>query len=253
MLRKRIFITASAGTRIPLEVKATKTGNTAYISIIGSIYSFASASSFNVAKTIKDFVKDGAINAEIYVKSGGGDCFEANEMLNLIADNFKPENVKVRIGAVAASAGTIFPATYYTTAKKNSKIMIHKPMGNPSGNEDEIESGLKLIKDITLEYKKMYAKKMNKSEADIEAMWAKGDYWMNAKEAKDLGLIDEIEDEEETIDATARLQLVACGAPNIPKVENTKTKIERMELSVLAVRLGLPADATQAQVDAKLE
>ena len=131
--------------------------------------------------------------------------------------------------------------------------MIHKPMGNPSGNEDQIESGLKLIKDMTLEYKKAYAKKMNKTEDEIEIMWAKGDYWMTATEAKADGLIDEIEDEEEQIDATARLQLVACGAPNIPKIKNTKTEIKRMELSVLAVQIGLPSTATQAEVDARLK
>lgn len=254
MVKNRLAITASKGSRIPLEITAVKKGNTAFIVIKGSIYSWSTASSYDVNRVVKDFVKDGATNADVYVSSGGGDCFEAQEILNIIADHFKPKNVKVRVGAVAASAATRFLTTYYSTAKKNSKFMIHKPMGNPSGNEDQIESGLKLIKDITLEYKKAYAAKMNKTEEEIEQLWAKGDYWMTAQEALADGLIDEIEDEDEQIDATARLQLVACGAPNIPKIENKqKIEIKRMELSELAVELGLPASATRAQVDAKLK
>jgi ATP-dependent Clp protease protease subunit len=252
MYPNRFLITASNGSKVPLEITAVKKGTTAFIVIKGSIYSWGSASSYDVGKVIKDFKKDGAIDADVYVSSGGGDCFEAQEILNLIADNFEAKNVKVRVGAVAASAATRFLTTYYSVAKKNSKFMIHKPMGNPSGNEDQIESGLKLIKDMTLEYKKAYAAKMNKTEDEVEQLWAKGDYWMTAKEAKDFGLIDEIEDEDEKIDATAHFQLVACGAPNIPKLENTKTNIKRMELSVLAVQLGLPSTATQSEVDAKI-
>jgi ATP-dependent protease ClpP protease subunit len=246
-------ITASNGNRIPLEITAVKKGSTAYIVIKGSIYSWSNASSYDVGKVIKDFKKEGATNADVYVSSGGGDCFEAQEILNIIEDNFTSKNVKIRVGAVAASAATRFLTSYYSVAKKNSKFMIHKPMGNPSGNEDQIESGLKLIKDMTLEYKKAYAAKMNKTEDEIEQLWAKGDYWMTAQEAKDFGLIDEIEDEDEQIDATAILQLVSCGAPNVPKIENTKTEIERMELSVLAVQIGLPSTATQAEVDARLK
>ncbi len=246
-------IRASNGNRIPLEITAVKKGTTAFIVIKGSIYSWSTASSYDVSKKIKDFKKEGATNASLYVSTGGGDCFETQEILNIVKDEFGAENVKVRIGAVCASAGTRFCTEFYTSAKKNSKFMIHKPIGNLSGNEDQIESGLKLIKDMTLEYKKAYAKKMNKTEDEIEKLWAKGDYWMTATEAKNFGLIDEIEDEDEQIDATAHLQLVACGAPNIPKAKNTKTEIKRMELSVLAVKLGLPANATKAQVDAKLD
>jgi len=125
-------------------------------------------------------------------------------------------------------------------------------MGSPSGNEDEIEAGLKLIKNITADYKAAYAVKMGITEEDVEAMWAKGDYWMTAKEALKLKLINAIEDEDEKIDAASRMLLVACGAPVIPKIENNQNQNKNMELSVLAVSIGLPATATEAQVSAKL-
>lgn len=250
-MKKATHIFASSGKSIPLEVSAVKKGNAVLISIKGHIHEWGKASSMEVEKTIKEFAKDGVTDAELYINSGGGSCFEANEILNLVKDNFK--NVTIKIGALAASAATYFLTQFHATAKKNSQFMIHKPMMYLGGNEDEVESNLKLLKSLTADYKAAYSKKMGIKEDEVEKLWAKGDYWMTAKEAKKAGLIDEIEDEEEQIDATARLQLVACGAPNIPKIENTKTEIKRMELSVLAVQIGLPSTATQAEVDAKLK
>ncbi len=253
MVKNTLQITANSGDRTPLEITAVKKGKTAYIGIKGYIFKWNQASSMDIEKVVKDFVKDGATKAEIYINSGGGDCFEANEIENIIAENFKSENIKVRIGAVAASAATIFIAKYHTTAKKNSQIMIHKPMGNPSGNEDDIEASLQLIKNLTNQYRSDYATKMGISEDDVEKKWKK-DYWMTASKAKDEKLIDAIENEAVKIDASARMQLVACGAPNIPTAKkNNQNQNKHMELSVLAVQLGLPSTATQAEVDAKLK
>lgn len=247
-----MLITGSGGTgTVPLEITAAVKNKTAYIGIKGSIYKWGSASSFDVEAVIRGYKKDGITKAELYINTNGGDCFEANEIVNLVSDNFT--DVTVRVGAVAASAGTYFLTQYYSTAKRNSQFMIHKPMGNPSGNEDEIEAGLKLIKNITQDYKAAYAKKMGITETEVEKLWEKGDYWMTAKEAKAKGLIDAIEDEDEAIDASSRMLLVACGAPNVPTIENNQNQIINMELSVLAVKLGLPSTATQAEVDAKLE
>lgn len=250
-MKKHAFIISASKGNVPLEITALKKGDIAFISIQGHIHEWGRASSLELEKTIKEIKKDGVVDAELYINSGGGSCFEANEILNIIKDNFT--NVKIRVGALAASAATYFLTQFPASAKKNSQFMIHKPMMGTHGNEDEIESNLKLLKNLTADYKKAYSKKMGITEDEVEELWAKGDFWMTAQEAKKKGLIEEIEDEEEQIDATALLQLVACGAPIIPKSENTKTKIDRMELSVLAVQLGLPSTATQAEVDAKLK
>jgi len=243
----------SLGSRFPLEVTAVKKNKVAHIAIKGSIYEWSTASSRIIEPIIAQFKEDGITEAVVYIKTPGGDVFEANEMLNLISDSFT--KVTVKAGALVASAGTRFCAEFHTTAKSNSKFMIHKPMGNPSGNEDQIESKLKLIKDMTEEYREVYAKKMGITKAAVEKLWAKGDCWMTAKEALKKGLIDAIEDEDENIDANTHMQLVACGAPNIPEIKNETNQKQKinMELSVLAVSIGLPSTATQPEVDAKLE
>lgn len=246
-------ITATIEGGVPLEITAKAKNNTAYFTIKGSIYEWTAASTTNLSGIISAFKNDGIKDAEVYLSSGGGDVFEADDLINIIDESF--DTVKIKGGAVIASAATRFCTKWYTVAKVNTQLMIHKPMGNPRGNEDQIEAGLKLIKDKTKEYKAAYASKMKTAEAEIEKLWGKGDYWMTAKEALELGLVDEIEDEEDTIDATTHLQLVACGAPIIPKVENTnnQNKNNHMELSVLAVSIGLPATATQEQVNERLE
>ena len=244
-------IMAFKGNIIPLEITAVKKNAIAYITVKGHIYEWGKASSLEVEKTIKEFKKDGITEAELYINSPGGSCFEANEILNLVKDNFS--DVTIKVGALAGSAASYFLTQFHATAKKNSQFMIHKPMMFVSGNEDEIQANLKLLKNLTDDYKAAYAKKMGITTKEVEDLWGKGDFWMTAKEAKNKGLIDAIEDEDEIIDASTRMQLVACGAPNVPKIENTKTEIKRMELSVLAVQVGLPSTATQAEVDAKIK
>jgi len=241
-------------TNVPLSVTVEAKGKVCYIAITGHISEWSPANAGLVLKEIKAAKDDGAKECEIYVNSRGGNVFEANEILNLIEDNFEADNIKVRVGALCASAGTIFPAKYHATGKSNTQCMIHKPSMYLGGNEDEIEANLKLLKDLTKQYKAMYAKKFGIKEKEVEALWAKGDYWMNSQAAKKMGLLDVVESDAEKIDANTRLQLVACGAPTVPEIKK-ETKIKnviRMELSVLAVQLGLPSTATQTEVDAKL-
>lgn len=242
-----------------LVITATVKGKTAYLSIDGHIHEWADASARTFKRSIKELKKDGAMNAEIYINSRGGSCFEANEMTNIIKKTFGADNVNIEVGALAASAATYFLAVFNKgkrTAKKNSQFMIHKPMAGMQGNSDEIRAQLRLLDNLEDDYRKTYAAAFSKTEDEITDLW-KQDYWMNASQALKLGLISEIEDAEEDIDASTRLQLVACGAPTIPQVSaqqpNELNKDTHMNKEVLAAKLGLPTDATDAQITAALD
>ena len=242
----------------PLQMIVRAEGEVCHLSIIGHIHEWAETNSQKISKAIKDAKDAGATKCNIYINSGGGSVFDANEILNLIEENFQDTEVTVQVGALCASAATIFPAKYDAAGKQNSQFMIHKPMMGTHGNEDKIEANLKLLKDLTKQYRAMYSAKFGITEDEVEALW-KNDFWMNAKEAKNKGLITTIQGEKEKIDASTHLQLVACGAPetyapesNIEKDEKQHKNPIKMELSVLAVQLGLPATATQEEVNAKL-
>ena len=233
-----------------LELTAEARGGVAYISISGDIYSWGEASSGELEKKIKEFTTKGISKAIVRIHTKGGDVFEATEIHNLLEDAF--DTIEVNAGALVASAGTYFLTKYKSTAKPNSMFMIHKPSGGVHGNEDDVESRLKLLKQITNDYRTSYANKMSITEEAVNALWNKGDHWMTAQEALKAGLIDAIEGKKVTISPEAYLDLVACGAPNAEHYKPKPNKRD-MNIELLAAQLGLPATATEAEVTAKIE
>ena len=246
-----VFIVASTIVKAPFKITAEEKGGIAIIKLTGTIYEWGKASGSSIDEIIEGFVDKGITEAKVYINCPGGSVFEADEIKNLLDDNF--ETITVQVGALAASAATIFVASYPTTAKANSMFMIHKPMLYAGGNVDEIESSLKMLRDKTNEYRKMYATKMGITEDAVDELWDKGDFWMTAKEAKKKGLIDAIAKDKASITKETQSLMVACGSPVTPEITKQKPKNEnRMELSVLAVSLGLSATATEAEVNAKI-
>ncbi|MCI2229577.1 ATP-dependent Clp protease proteolytic subunit [Polaribacter sp. MSW13] len=234
----------------PLKLSIEAKGDTANISIVGAIYNFHNNSQW-FRSEVEKVKKDGARNVHLYLNTPGGDVFEANEIGNII-ESFDGE-VTGEGGALVASAGTYIASKCKTfEMPSNGKYMYHKPFGRIEGNEDEVASKLELLKSLTSDYRKNYADKTIHSETQIEKNWVKGDVWLSAEQAKKEGFITSVK-KKVTLSAEDATLIAACGAPNIPKIKNTKTEIKRMELSVLAVELGLPATATEAQVTAKLK
>lgn len=233
----------------PLKLSVEAKGDTVRISIIGAIYNFHNNSQWFRSECEKA-KKEGAKNVKLYLNTPGGDVFEANEIGNII-ESFEGE-VTGEGGALVASAGTYIASKCKSfEMPENGKYMYHKPFGRIEGNEDEVASKLELLKSLTSDYRKTYAEQTIHSEEQIEKNWVKGDVWLSAAQAEKQGFITSVKKKVKITAADASL-IAACGAPNPPKVEN-KTENKNMELSVLAVRLGLPSTASQAEVDAKLD
>lgn len=233
----------------PLKLTVEAKGDTANISIVGAIYNFHNNSQW-FRSEVEKVQKQGSKNVHLYLNTPGGDVFEANEIGNII-DSFEGE-VTGEGGALVASAGTYIASKCKTfEMPANGKYMYHKPFGRIEGNEDEVASKLELLKSLTSDYRKTYAEQTIHSEDQIEENWVKGDVWLSAEQAQKQGFITSVKKKVKLSAADASL-IAACGAPNPPQITN-KTEIKNMELSVLAVKLGLPSTATQAEVDAKLD
>jgi len=205
---------------------------------------------------VDGFVKEGITDLDIYINSPGGDAIEANEIANIIK-RFKG-TVRGFGGALVASAVT-YIACHCDTFEmaENGQYMYHKPYTSLEGNVDEIKARLKILENITANYVKTYARKTGKSEAEIlEAM--KQDVWLSASEAKEQGFIDGITDATE-IDAKTQAEILACGCPTLPNItakKKSKTKIlspKVKEMSFDKSLLGLKADATTEEVEAKIK
>ncbi len=231
------------------KVEASVTNDILTLNITGRIWHGELADVIRM--NVDNAISNGAKSLQVFLSCEGGSTFEAEDV-KLEVKKFASR--RIRVGALAASAATnILTAFDEVEAFASSQFMIHKPHSWFSGNEDEVSADLKLLKNITDSYRSVYAQKFNKTEAEIEELW-KNDYWMTATEAKELGLISSIIDEDieytpETISA-----MVACGCPTIPaatpeKKNSTKNK---MDINQLKAALGMPADATEEQVLAKV-
>src|SRR6185312_4225742 len=187
---------------------------------IGDMCEDYANTSANFKAQVNNLISSGIKNAKLYVNSGGGDCFEAAEISNVIL-NFEG-TIDAELGALCASAATyIVSKCNSVIAAANTNYMIHKPMGVFMGNTDEIKADLKALENLQAEYLDAYVKKTGLAADKIEAMWAQ-DYWMNAKEAKELGFINDYDTEEAEVKDDDVDALTAYK--NAPKITATVNK-----------------------------
>lgn len=235
------------------QISCEAKNNIAVIRIDGRIASWKDSAT-NFRTQVDALVTSGIVDATIYINTEGGDCFEANEIVNEIIKF--TGTLKAELGALCASAGTyIASKCSYVAAARNVSYMFHKPMMGASGNAAEIEAQLKGLKNLEIEYAQTYAEKTGLPVAKIEIMWIE-DYWMNAQEAKKLGFIDEIIGEAPITNEIIE-NFKACGYKNMPAMIATigiKTKNENMKEILIQASMGaLLAGATDAQVLAYFE
>lgn len=239
-------------------------GNVAQIRIVGSISQFWNSSE-EIQSRVDELKSQGITHAKVYIKTYGGDVMEANEMANILIEAF--ETGSVELGAYCASAGTRIAVDLLLkwgacSAPKNLQYMIHRPTSRLSGNWNEIENEVKVLKSIENDYAKAYAEVSTLTEDEIRELWANGDYWMDANEAKAKGFITEIKNQEDKVDAKehkalkeAGFKIAAFGTPGTPPKQNSNSnsnsKID-MELKAMAMACGLEASANESEVMAKI-
>jgi ATP-dependent protease ClpP protease subunit len=233
----------------PFSISAEKRGKRAEIRIIGVIGWETNSEVFR--QQVDLIAAEGITDAHIYINSPGGSCFDANEIVNIIS-KFKGA-VTGEGGALVASA-----ATYIALHCKefsmpaNGQFMVHKPTGCTCGNVSDIENYVKGLRNIEDLYYNAY-KAVVSGIAELDKHWNAGDWWMTAAEAKDMGFITTVKPRIKIDKETADLA-TACGCP-VAFAYEEKEKFKnntKMEQTVLALALGLKADATEAEITAKL-
>ena len=238
--------------KYPLNITAESKEDHAEIRISGALYEWNNSTEMLTAK-IDKFLADGLKNVKVYINSPGGDVFVGAEIINQLK-RF-PGKKQGYGGALVASAATAIAIEMDTfEMAENGQFMYHKPSGWISGNEDNIESQLTLLKNLTSYYKKKYSEKTGISEETIEANWAKGDVWLTAKQALDQKFITSVTQQEKVTKQTAEM-ISACGGtpPKItaetpPKIKNEEYKMKNRNAIIAALKL--PADATDEQIEA---
>ena len=128
----------------------------------------------------------------IYINSPGGSItsgFAIYDTMNYV----KSDIVTIGIGMCASMAAFLLSSgtKKKRSALKNTEIMIHQPIGGINGQATEIQIAaeriLKLKDKINTILSKNTKKSLSKIKKDTER-----DYYLNAKEALDYGIIDNI-------------------------------------------------------------
>lgn len=239
-------------------------GKKAQIRVVGNISQFWNSPDEVQAK-IDELKAQGITHADVYIRTYGGDPMESNETANILIAAF--DSGTLELGAYVASAGTYLAVNLKKKwgnckAPRNLQYMIHRPSGSLKGNYDQIESNIKLLKNIEADYLRSYAECTKLTEEQVIELWSKGDYWMNAEEAKKKDFITEYTDQDEKVMKAehegldkAGFKIAAFGTPR--ETQHSKLNIqnsqkEDMELKAFAEACGLGADAGEAQVMAQV-
>lgn len=236
-----------------LQISIKAEGTQGRVDIIGNISEWSDNNAIDFRERCQAVKDAGATTCLLYMMTNGGDCFQAEEIYNILVDIFGDYDAEG--GAVVASAGMYLAvkAKSFMPAK-NSQLMIHKPSGGIGGTENEIESFLTLLKNMTLNYYAAFVAKLKKPEADFKVKWEAGDVWLTAKEAKDWGFATAIKEPVKVTQALAA-SIKASGSPldfSPEDIISNQNKDNEMNLQAYNLTIGLAATATEAEFEARL-
>lgn len=122
----------------------------------------------------------------------GGSVIEGNLIYNTLS------NAKIYkqldITGIAASMATVMMlAVDKRRMNDDSFIMLHRPTSFAEGDEDVMQETAKILTSMRGTMAKRYAEISGKTIDEVNALWLNGkDNWMDASEALEAGLIDEI-------------------------------------------------------------
>ena len=128
----------------------------------------------------------------IYINSPGGSVTAGLGIYDTM--QFISSDVATICTGMAASMAAVLLVS--GTERKRSalthrRVMIHQPLGGVQGQASDIEIEAKEIQKFK---KELYTIISNHSHQTFEKVWNDSDrnYWMNAEEAKDYGMIDAV-------------------------------------------------------------
>ncbi|MDZ7726585.1 MAG: ATP-dependent Clp protease proteolytic subunit [Candidatus Campbellbacteria bacterium] len=128
----------------------------------------------------------------LYINSPGGAVTSTMAMIDTM-NYIKPDVSTVCVGIAASGAAITLAAGAKGKrfALENSEVMVHQPHGGATGQATDIDITARHILKTRERLNKLLAgftgQKLSKIEKDVER-----DFFMEAKEAKDYGIIDEV-------------------------------------------------------------
>lgn len=216
----------------------------AEIKIFGPIGNTWDGEGVTAAKFIKDFQAIKAKNITLSVNSPGGSLFDGITIYTAMAASGKTITAKV-MGLAASAASLIVMAASKISMPKNTHLMVHKAGQVAFGNADELRAAADVLDTLDESIANTYAARTGKPVDEIKAMLDKGDTWLNADQAVELGFADEA---TELVTVTAEFDLAALP----DHIRNAMQPVEPIVVETTAAALAdqILAMAKEAGVEA---
>lgn len=176
---------------------------------------------FEMDCTSPKMVNDALSNADgndidVFINSGGGDVFAGSEIYSAL--RAYTGKVNIHVVGVAASAASVIACAGHSDISPTAMIMIHNVSSGARGDYHAMDKESEVLKKANKAVSAAYIAKCGISEQEALKMMDR-ESWLTAKEAVELGLIDEIAESK-------NLQLVAAESGILPRAIIDKIKNE---------------------------
>ncbi len=153
-------------------------------------------------KIVNDAIdKANGEDLEVIINSGGGSVFAASEIYTALKSYMGNVTVKI-VGMAASAASVIAMAGKKVMMTPTGQMMIHNVTTYAEGDYRGMEHTADILKTANDTIANAYRLKSGKTQEELLALMD-DETWMDAKKAKELGLIDEIMFEDVQLAASA--------------------------------------------------
>ena len=247
--------------------KAEKTVEIDITGIIGgSFWEEDNANSKNTAEKMRAELKViGALKADkiiVNIDSPGGSVYHGMSIHDLLAQHTAKKEVRI-IGMAASIASVIAQAGDTRKIYDNALFMIHRAMGIGIGNANEMRNLVDQLNIIDSKMVNIYIKR-GADQAKVNDLMDVNNgngKWIDGKEAKDLGFIDEVFEPMKAAAVYDKDLFNKLKYPEIPIVMSEKSKevrtiFDKMKDAFLSVfkvegseETNIPAEVTDKMTE----
>ena len=201
----------------------------------------------------------------IYINSVGGYVYEALPFINMIKAS-KKKIITINFGLAASMGAQILMAGHEIYVAENSVTLFHSPSGFAWGNASEMQQAIENLNAIEEGFVVDISSKTGKTKEEIKSMlYDYKDHSFSAEKMKEIGFINDLHNSKAVFPKGVEAKLKdfdknynsiieayrVAYSDEIPDIlTNTKNEMDQKKL---ALSLGLAEDATEEQINLKIE
>ena len=216
-----------------------QSGQPAELLIYDVIGDWAGLSARQLVNTLKDIDAD---NITVRINSPGGSVFDGIAIYNSLRHHKAKIHVQIE-GLAASIASVIAMAGDTVHMAENALLMIHNPFGWVGGDAEELRKMADMLDKTTEVIAQTYGSRCGQALDTIKQMMDE-ETWFTAAEAKDNGLIDEV---DKPMQIAASFDLSGFARPPQQETPESKeeTGVHALSVMMLCNQAGYPEMAEQ--------